>query len=77
MVLNRCSVFERPLPGALDDVDGRQDDLTRSGEIGIAAGYVGDERWFIFEMKGHEEENQLESSIIACISCTTFSATSM
>jgi hypothetical protein len=34
-------------------IDSRKDDLTRGGEIGVAAGYVSDERWPFFEMKGH------------------------
>ncbi len=34
-------------------IDGCQNDLTLGGEIRVAAGYVGDERWFIFEVKRH------------------------
>ena len=30
-----------------------QDDLASGGKIGVATRYVGDERGFIFEMKGH------------------------
>src|ERR1039458_2390298 len=35
-------------------VDGGEDDLASSREVGIAAGYIGDERWLVFEVKGHE-----------------------
>src|SRR5450755_848850 len=35
-------------------VDGSEDDLACSGKIGIAAGYVGDERGLVFKVKGHE-----------------------
>lgn len=35
-------------------VNGRQNDLARGCETGVATGYVGDERWLIFKVKGHE-----------------------
>ena len=34
--------------------DGGENDFACCGEIGIAAGYVGDERGFVIEVKGHE-----------------------
>src|SRR5882762_10270597 len=34
-------------------VDGGGDDFASRREVGVAAGYVGDERWLIFKMKGH------------------------
>src|SRR5580658_5832520 len=74
-VLERSSMFERPLAGALNHrpigqriaegnsqlnhtrarVDSCEDHLTRRGEVGVATSYVGDKRWFIFEVKGHEK----------------------
>jgi hypothetical protein len=35
-------------------VDSGEDDFARGGEVGIAAGYVGDERWFVVKVKRHE-----------------------
>ena len=35
-------------------VAGCEDDLARGGEIGIAAGHVGDEGRLAFEVEGHE-----------------------
>jgi hypothetical protein len=36
-------------------VDGSANDVACGGEVRVAAGYVGDERGFVFEMKGHVE----------------------
>jgi len=41
-------------------VDGGEDDVARGGEVRVAAGDVGDKRWLIFEVEGHE------GSIVDC-----------
>jgi len=44
----RIAEGDAELNHARTRVDGRQNDLTRSGEVGVAAGYVGDEREGLF-----------------------------
>src|SRR5260370_40300915 len=39
-------------------IDSSQYDLARGSKVGVAAGYVGDERWLVFEMKGHTKINR-------------------
>ncbi len=76
--LNDRAIGERIAEGntqlnnARTRINGCQDDFTCGGEVGIAAGYVGDERWFIFEMKGHEGSIEISHKRPFGIGCTQF-----
>ena len=52
--------------------DGGENDFARGGEVGIAAGYVCDERGFAFEVEGHEGSIKLSHKGPFGSRCTPF-----
>jgi hypothetical protein len=51
---DRIAEWDAKLDSARARFDGGEDHVARGGEIGIAAGDVGDEGGFRFEVEGHE-----------------------
>lgn len=49
----RIAEWDTEFDDARTSFNGSENDFACGREVGIAAGYVGDERWFAFKVKWH------------------------